>query len=347
VSTYCFDLDGTLCTNTEGEYEAARPQPWAIERVNTLRRAGHRVVIFTARGTTTGIDWRPETERQLAEWGVEYDELILGKPYADVYIDDKALHADAWRYGPAHELSGPGHAPLRSAAVVEVGRTFGGRPLYAADHAERLLAAAAASAIPVQSSAAEIEAAVAESTGAHGELLDPGDDVVFAIALEGAPAAAYLDSLDGRPVAELSVSCRLLSQPARGLARYGTPDAIRAATDGREGAWPLWTRTDGALADALGGVPALVTGDRITVGDRGDVAVRRLAEAGFELVEGAVTADAGELLIVGMPFCVLGVSELDGRPLKTGDARQKLLAAWSDSAGIDLLKQVSALTRLG
>src|SRR6059058_3973035 len=123
VSTYCFDLDGTLCTNTEGEYAAARPLPWAIERVNELKRAGHRIVIFTARGTTTGIDWRPETERQLAAWGVEYDELILGKPYGDVYIDDKALHADAWRYGPAHQLSGPGHAPLRSGAVVEVGRT--------------------------------------------------------------------------------------------------------------------------------------------------------------------------------------------------------------------------------
>src|SRR5882762_5564365 len=89
--TYCFDLDGTLCTNTEGEYEAARPLPWAIERVNALKRGGHRIVIFTARGTTTGIDWRPRTERQLADWGVKYDELILGKPYGDVYIDDKAL----------------------------------------------------------------------------------------------------------------------------------------------------------------------------------------------------------------------------------------------------------------
>src|SRR3954471_3423584 len=160
MTTYCFDLDGTLCTNPGGEYESARPQPWAIERVNTLKRAGHRVVIFTARGTTTGIDWRSQTEAQLADWGVEYDELILGKPYADVYIDDKALHADAWRYGPAHELSGPGHAPHRSAAVVEVGRTFAGRALHAREHAEQVLATAAASGIAVQRSPQEIEAAV-------------------------------------------------------------------------------------------------------------------------------------------------------------------------------------------
>ena len=34
--TYCFDLDGTLCTNTEGGYENAAPCPRAIEVVNRL-----------------------------------------------------------------------------------------------------------------------------------------------------------------------------------------------------------------------------------------------------------------------------------------------------------------------
>src|SRR4051812_1932009 len=349
MTTYCFDLDGTLCTNTEGEYEVARPLPWAIERVNTLKRAGHRILIFTARGTTTGIDWRPETERQLAEWGVDYDELILGKPYGDVYIDDKALHADAWRYGPAHELSGPGHAPLRGAVGGEVGGTFGGRPLYAAEHAGRLLAAAAAAGVPVQTPPAEIEAAVAESTESAGELLEADDDIVFTLALEGVPVAAYLDSLDGPAGAELTVSCRLLSQPAGGLARYGAPDAVRAATDGRQEAWPLWAGPDGTLADMLGGEPAVADGDRIVVreGATADVAVRRVAElapaAGLELAEGPVTAGAGELLLIGMPFCVLAVGELDGRPLERSSVREKLLAAWSDSAGLDLLKQESAL----
>ena len=99
--TFCFDLDGTLCTNTWGEYEQARPFPWAIERVNALARAGHRILIFTARGGTTGIDWRERTEAQLQAWGVHYDELVFGKPTADVYVDDRTVHVDAWRYGSA------------------------------------------------------------------------------------------------------------------------------------------------------------------------------------------------------------------------------------------------------
>jgi hypothetical protein len=241
--------------------------------------------------------------------------------------------------------------------VVEVGRTFGGRPLHAAEHAELLLARAAASGIPRQVPPAEVEAAVAESTDPAGELLEPDDDIVFALSLEGVPAAAYIDSLDGPPAPELGVSCRLLSQPARALARYGAPHALRAATDGREGAWPLWPRPDGTLADMLGGVLAPVTGGRIAVpaAAGAEVAVRRLAElaptAGFEVVEGEATREAAEradeLLIVGMPFCILAAGELDGRALGSAGAREKLLAAWSDFAGVDLLQQVSALAEAG
>jgi len=93
---YCFDIDGTLCTNTFGEYEKASPLPEAVEGLNELYRLGHRIILFTARGSTTGIDWRELTENQMRAWGVMYHELILGKPEADVYIDDKALAAEQW-----------------------------------------------------------------------------------------------------------------------------------------------------------------------------------------------------------------------------------------------------------
>jgi hypothetical protein len=94
---YCFDIDGTLCTNTEGDYENAQPFPDVVQEVNRLFELGHRIILLTARGSTTGIDWRPTTERQMREWGVKYHELHLGKPTADVYVDDKAVNADAWR----------------------------------------------------------------------------------------------------------------------------------------------------------------------------------------------------------------------------------------------------------
>ncbi len=97
--TYCIDIDGTLCTITHGKYESAVPFPAAIARVRAFYEAGHRIVLFTARGTTTGIDWRSLTEKQMKDWGVPYHQLILGKPEADVYIDDRAVSAHDWMSG--------------------------------------------------------------------------------------------------------------------------------------------------------------------------------------------------------------------------------------------------------
>jgi phosphoglycolate phosphatase-like HAD superfamily hydrolase len=68
MKTYCFDLDGTLCTNTEGAYQEAEPLLDRIEKVNELFESGIRIHIFTARGTVTGIDWRALTEEQLKKW---------------------------------------------------------------------------------------------------------------------------------------------------------------------------------------------------------------------------------------------------------------------------------------
>lgn len=96
--TYCFDIDGTLCTITDGDYAQAEPYPDRIAVVNALHAAGHVVKLFTARGSTTGIDWRDLTEQQMRQWGVQYHELILGKPEADVFIDDKAHNADQWSW---------------------------------------------------------------------------------------------------------------------------------------------------------------------------------------------------------------------------------------------------------
>src|ERR1700712_5794132 len=106
--TICFDLDGTLCSNTFGDYESAEPFAWAIERVNDLAADGHNIIIFTARGTATGIDWSGVTRSQLERWGVSYDELRLGKPSADVFVDDRAVHTDSWRV--SHVASAPGFA---------------------------------------------------------------------------------------------------------------------------------------------------------------------------------------------------------------------------------------------
>ena len=94
---YCFDIDGTICTNTDGDYEKAKPFLDVVAEVNRLYYTENRILLNTARGGTTGTDWTDVTKGQLKKWGVHYHELIMAKPTADVFIDDRAINAVAWR----------------------------------------------------------------------------------------------------------------------------------------------------------------------------------------------------------------------------------------------------------
>lgn len=92
---YCFDLDGTLCTNTDGTYELAKPFLDRIRYVNELYDKGNYIIIDTARGNTTHIDWTEFTKSQLNRWGLKYHEVRAGVKFtADIYIDDKGKHSD-------------------------------------------------------------------------------------------------------------------------------------------------------------------------------------------------------------------------------------------------------------
>jgi carbamoyl-phosphate synthase large subunit len=87
---WCFDLDGTLCTES-CPYENAQPIEKSILQVNALYEAGHTIVIATARGAASGKDWSELTKKQLFDWGVLYHRLEATKPYADFYVDNKAV----------------------------------------------------------------------------------------------------------------------------------------------------------------------------------------------------------------------------------------------------------------
>lgn len=90
---FVVDIDGTICSQAE-DYREALPDYRIIDKVNELYDEGHEIIFFTARGTKTGIDWRKVTEKQFKKWGVKYHELIFGKPYADVYIDDRMISVE-------------------------------------------------------------------------------------------------------------------------------------------------------------------------------------------------------------------------------------------------------------
>lgn len=94
--TICFDIDGTLCHSTGSNYPEAIPIEERVEVVNAMKSSGVEVVLFTARGATSGKDWQDLTRAQLLDWGVEFDRLLFGKPHADLYVDDKGVTADSF-----------------------------------------------------------------------------------------------------------------------------------------------------------------------------------------------------------------------------------------------------------
>ena len=88
--TICCDIDGIIAQKVvNNNYENAAPIPGNIKIINRYFDMGHRILLFTARGDTTGIDWSETTKNQMARWGVKYTKLMFGKPAADIYIDDR------------------------------------------------------------------------------------------------------------------------------------------------------------------------------------------------------------------------------------------------------------------
>ena len=86
------DIDGTICTITNGKYEEAQPIKENINKINKLFDEGNTIVYWTARGSGTGIDWEDVTKNQLDSWGAKYHNVKLKKPFYDIFIDDKAIN---------------------------------------------------------------------------------------------------------------------------------------------------------------------------------------------------------------------------------------------------------------
>ena len=95
---WCFDLDNTLVNTKGSDYENSTPIPEAIAKVREYKDRGDHIIIMTARGSGSKVDWRAFTEKQLNKFGIPYDQLIVGlKPGGvDVFVDDKAINALDW-----------------------------------------------------------------------------------------------------------------------------------------------------------------------------------------------------------------------------------------------------------
>ncbi|RDW84824.1 capsule biosynthesis phosphatase [Coleophoma cylindrospora] len=101
---FCFDLDSTLVgvPAVAGDYSTCPPITKNIELVQQLHKAGHYIIIQTARRMRTHkgnvgsviADIGPVTFAQLAKYNIPFDDIHFGKPWADVYVDDLAVNAN-------------------------------------------------------------------------------------------------------------------------------------------------------------------------------------------------------------------------------------------------------------
>lgn len=102
----CFDIDGVLCElrKPDQSYADLQPIPGAVEKLRSLRQAGHEVVLTTARHMKTcqhnvGLVLARQglvTLEWLKRHGFEYDEIWFGKPHCDVYVDDNGFRFQSW-----------------------------------------------------------------------------------------------------------------------------------------------------------------------------------------------------------------------------------------------------------
>ena len=85
--TYVVDIDGTICTNSNGNYENAKPLYDRISKINQLYNLGNTIIFQTARGMGRHenkrdlaiSDFYDFTRNQLNSWGVKYHQLFFRK----------------------------------------------------------------------------------------------------------------------------------------------------------------------------------------------------------------------------------------------------------------------------
>jgi capsule biosynthesis phosphatase len=111
ISTYVIDVDGTICfaeklENGTYDYQNATPFRDVIDKINQLYKSGHKIILFTARGMRTyqknlekiHENVKPILVNWLLKNGVNYDELIFGKPWGETvyYIDNRNLSLNSF-----------------------------------------------------------------------------------------------------------------------------------------------------------------------------------------------------------------------------------------------------------
>ena len=98
----CFDFDNTLVTYpaVPGDYSTVLPIAPMVDLARQAKEHGHTIIIYTARRMATHgnnaaaalADVGRITFATIDKFGIPCDEIVFGKPVADIYIDDRAIN---------------------------------------------------------------------------------------------------------------------------------------------------------------------------------------------------------------------------------------------------------------
>lgn len=113
VKKIVIDLDDTLCSTIEGDYQNSVPKADVVARLKDYKERGFEIAISTSRNMRTYSNSvgriNAHTLPIIIEWldrhGIPYDEIYVGKPWCGeggFYVDDKAIRPDEF-LGMAYE----------------------------------------------------------------------------------------------------------------------------------------------------------------------------------------------------------------------------------------------------
>ena len=99
------DLDDTICSTKNGDYENSIPKEKVIKKIKEYKNLNFEIIIYTSRNMRTykgNVDLikantLPIIIKWLEKFDVPYDQIIVGKPwpsFGGFYVDDKAIRPD-------------------------------------------------------------------------------------------------------------------------------------------------------------------------------------------------------------------------------------------------------------
>ena len=124
-----FDLDDTICRTANRDYVNSTEISAVVSKIRELRETlpDVEIIVHTSRGMASckgnvqeaDAKNRPTVEKWLSDHGVQVDEIIFGKPLADLYVDDKAMTAEDFAIADIQKFQG-----FSGAEVTRIGKVI-------------------------------------------------------------------------------------------------------------------------------------------------------------------------------------------------------------------------------